>query len=93
MLRFLTRGQGTAAAGALWNLAAHEENKLPIAQSGVIPSLIKLLSSSSVDCKLNACGALQNLCVHPSNKVEVATCGGIQVMACCMPGRRVVHVT
>ena len=33
--------QGTAAAGALWNLAAHEENKLPIAQSGVIPSLIR----------------------------------------------------
>jgi hypothetical protein len=72
--------QGTAAAGALWNLAAHEENKLPIAQSGVIPSLIKLLAAASVDCKLNACGALQNLCVHPSNKVEVASCGGIQVM-------------
>jgi hypothetical protein len=72
--------QGTAAAGALWNLAAHEENKLPIAQSGVIPSLITLLAAASVDCKLNACGALQNLCVHPSNKVEVASCGGIQVL-------------
>jgi hypothetical protein len=72
--------QGTAAAGALWNLAAHEDNKLQIAQSGVIPSLIRLLSSASVDCKLNACGALQNLCVHPSNKVEVAACGGVQVI-------------
>ena len=43
--------------------------------------LLRLLSSASVDCKLNACGALQNLCVHPNNKVEVAACGGIQVGA------------
>ena len=48
-----------SAAGALWNLAANEQNKFAIAQMGAIQPLVAMLYSDVREAQLSAAGALQ----------------------------------
>ena len=45
--------------------------------SGWIPTLIELLSSTSVGVQEGAAGVLANLCANDENKVTIASAGGI----------------
>ena len=66
-------GVQEAAAGALWNLCANDENKVTIAMAGAVPPLIAQLKSPSAGVQEAAAGALGNLSANDENQITIAT--------------------
>ena len=67
-----------AAADALWNLAASDDdNRVLIAEAGGIPALVELLRSSDPEVQRRAARALWNLALNANNKALIAEAGGI----------------
>ena len=63
---------------ALWNLAAHADNKAIIGQTGGIPPLVAMLSQGGDATRLErATGALSSLAIDESNKHAIVNAGGI----------------
>jgi hypothetical protein len=56
-----------AAAGALANLALHEDNKVLLSREGGIPALTELVKSGTPPAQLVGMEALKNLATHPEN--------------------------
>lgn len=56
-----------AAAGALANLALHEDNKPLVSREGGIPALTELVKSGTPSAQLVGMEALKNLATHPKN--------------------------
>lgn len=63
------------AAGALWNLAAHAENKGKLMEHGIGPKLVMMLEGGPPEAKEWAAGAVASLAIHGENKAKLLQLG------------------
>eukprot|EP00930_Biecheleria_cincta_P097349 TRINITY_DN89073_c0_g1_i1.p1 TRINITY_DN89073_c0_g1~~TRINITY_DN89073_c0_g1_i1.p1 ORF type:complete len:538 (-),score=123.65 TRINITY_DN89073_c0_g1_i1:108-1721(-) len=63
------------AAGALWNLAAHVENKSILMEYGIGPKLVMMLEGGPAEAKEWAAGAVASLAVQNENKAKLLQLG------------------
>lgn len=68
------------AAGALWSLAASQDNQKLIAECKGITPLVALLTDGSHGAQETAAGALHSLAALPANRVEIAEAGGVPAL-------------
>eukprot|EP01028_Stygiella_incarcerata_P008839 TRINITY_DN39812_c0_g1_i1.p1 TRINITY_DN39812_c0_g1~~TRINITY_DN39812_c0_g1_i1.p1 ORF type:complete len:915 (-),score=239.75 TRINITY_DN39812_c0_g1_i1:80-2713(-) len=64
-------------AGALWNCASNDINKVAIREIGGIAVLVKVLDSSEMNVLENVTGALWNLAVEKQSKSKIREEGGM----------------
>jgi vacuolar protein 8 len=78
LLKLLDEGTPDAkehAAGAVWDLANNEDNKVTLMELGSAPKLLKLLDEGTPGAKEQAAGAVGDLAVNEDNKVALMKLG------------------